>query len=404
MKKTVTTCMLCGCLAIGSAFAQTTPRKDVNRISFGAKWGYNYLLLSDRTQFACEVNPSFGAFFEITANPFWSAGVEYLYMNNCQTPQGGGHLEAAMHGITYYNSINIANLVAQHRSAGWQKFNVFGTLGGGVGLYNYEFKDTHTSKESGAQPFMMSALAMEYNITKTIALGVESHFRYTPDTKFVPTANPANLCGLQLTGRIKLGGDKNVRNISVEDFYIKPQVAPVVDNSAALNQQKQQIDALENTVANQNDDLQALQSQVNDLKNELAQQKVAAQKKPVQAAPAPVVLKPNTTSFPAIDFTTNSAILTTSSYPELDNIASQMKAHPTWKIEIAGHTDNTGTEANNNILSKERADAIKTYLENKGVADSAITTVGFGSLRPIASNDTPEGRAKNRRVEMKVTE
>jgi len=266
MKKTIATCMLCGCLAIGSAFAQSSA-KDVKRVSLGLKGGYNYLLLSDRTQYAAEINPSFGAFFEITANPLWSAGIEYLYMGNNQTLKAGGDLEAAMHAITYYNSINVSNLVAKNRSAAWQKFNVFGTLGGGVGIYNYKFEGS--DKETGAQPTIMAALAMEYNVSKCFALGIESQYRYNPDVKFVPEYKGiSNLCGLNVTARIKLGSDKNVRNMSWSEY--KPCTpVPSADNSAALNQQKQKINQLETTVSNQQEDIQTLQSQVKDLQNKL---------------------------------------------------------------------------------------------------------------------------------------
>jgi len=266
MKKTVTAFMLCGCLAVGSAFAQQT---DVKRVSFGLKGGYNYLLLSDRSQFATEVNPSFGAFLEITANPLWGAGIEYLFMSNNQDAKFGADLNASMHGITYYNSINVTNLVARHRSTGWQKFNVFGNFGGGVGFYSYEFDGSNKTK-SGAQPMVMGALAMEYNVAKCFALGLESQYRYNPDVRFVPKYTGfANLCGLNVTARIKLGGDQNVRNMSWSEYKPCASAAPATDNSATINQQKQQINQLENKVSNQQEDIQTLQSQVKDLQNKL---------------------------------------------------------------------------------------------------------------------------------------
>jgi hypothetical protein len=271
MKKTLTTCMLCSCLAIGSAFAQSNTQKtDVNRISFGLKGGYNDLLLSDRTGYSTEINPSFGAFFEITANPLWGAGIEYLYMNNNQDAKVGDNLKSAMHGITYYNSINITNLVAKYRSPCWQKFNVYSNLGGGVGFYKYEFENSNDSK-SGAQPFFMAGLSMEYNLAKWFALGLESQYRYNLDVKFMPEyTGTANLCGLNITARFKLGGDKNVRNIALADYKPCAQtVASAPDHSAALNQQKQQINQLENKVSNQNEEIQTLQSQVKELQNSL---------------------------------------------------------------------------------------------------------------------------------------
>ena len=390
MKKTVTTCVLCGCLAIGSTFAQTA-KKDVNHISFGLKGGYNYLLLSDRTQFATEINPSFGAFFELTANPLWSAGIEYLYMGNNQTRKADdSEFKAAMHGLTYFNSINITNLVAKGRSAGWQKFNVFGTLGGGVGFYNYKFEGS--DKETGAQPIVTAGLSMEYNLAKWFALGLESQYRYNPDVQFMPVyKGTSNLCGLNLTARIKLGGDKNVRNMACSDFCQKPTAAP--DNSAALNQQKQRINQLENTVANQDEDIQTLQQQIKDLQNKLAQK------------PA-VVAQPQQTPVPEkevvyLEFKLNSSTIVKPN-AQLDALAVQLKQNPTWKVTLTGYTDNTGTDAVNNRLSKQRADAAKMYLVNKGVPASAVTTEGKGSANPLYPNDTRENRAKNRRVEIEV--
>ena len=73
------------------------------------------------------------------------------------------------------------------------------------------------------------------------------------------------------------------------------------------------------------------------------------------------------------------------------------------KLTIEGHTDSTGEPAANRPLSEERALAVKKYLENKGVDAARLESRGFGSSQPVDSNDTEEGRAKNRRVEFKVT-
>ena len=280
MKKTLTTCLLCGCLAIGSAFAQNTQKPDVNRVSFGAKWGVNYLLLSNRTTFSTNTvpNPTFGAYFEVSANPIWSAGIEYVYMNNCQGIKGAQHLEAAIQNITYYNSINITNVVAKRRSTGWQKFNVFGTLGGGLGIYSYQpvsktedGEKIKGEKVTGAdQVVIMSALSMEYNFTKSIALGIESHFRYNPDVRFLAEyKGAANLCGIHLTGRIKLGGAKNLHNMSWNDYKPCVPVVPAANNSAVLNQQKQQLNTLDGNVSNHQDDIETMQRQVKELQEKL---------------------------------------------------------------------------------------------------------------------------------------
>ncbi|GIX24832.1 MULTISPECIES: OmpA family protein [Caldimonas] len=88
----------------------------------------------------------------------------------------------------------------------------------------------------------------------------------------------------------------------------------------------------------------------------------------------------------------------------LDKFAQSMREHPATDIRIIGHTDSTGSDAVNNPLSFERAAATRDYLVARGVAVSRITIDGRGSREPVASNDTAEGRAKNRRVEIFVAE
>ena len=77
-----------------------------------------------------------------------------------------------------------------------------------------------------------------------------------------------------------------------------------------------------------------------------------------------------------------------------------MKKNPNLKVEIDGHTDNTGTAAYNMTLSEKRAEAIKDFFVSRGIDPQRLTTHGNGFSKPAASNDTKAGRAKNRRVEL----
>ena len=72
------------------------------------------------------------------------------------------------------------------------------------------------------------------------------------------------------------------------------------------------------------------------------------------------------------------------------------------KIEIGGHTDNTGDKARNKALSQSRAKAVKDYLVSKGVDATRLSAIGYGDTKPLADNKTEEGRAKNRRTVFKV--
>ncbi|MCE9669769.1 OmpA family protein [Myxococcus stipitatus] len=84
---------------------------------------------------------------------------------------------------------------------------------------------------------------------------------------------------------------------------------------------------------------------------------------------------------------------------QLDAIAAYLKKHPDISLSIEGHTDNTGPEELNQTLSQQRADMVRQYLVQQGIAGSRLTATGHGPSRPVETNDTPEGRAANRRVE-----
>lgn len=88
--------------------------------------------------------------------------------------------------------------------------------------------------------------------------------------------------------------------------------------------------------------------------------------------------------------------------PVLDDIANVMVKYPETKIEVQGHTDSVGDNNSNLSLSQLRAQSVTSYLTAKGVDSNRIRSVGFGETMPIASNDTADGREKNRRVEIKI--
>ena len=100
-----------------------------------------------------------------------------------------------------------------------------------------------------------------------------------------------------------------------------------------------------------------------------------------------------------IQFETYKSIIKEVSFPILDEFVTLMNKHKEAKLIVNGHTDNVGTDESNLSLSRKRAAAIKTYLEEHGIDGERITTEGFGESQPIADNKTPEGRALNRRVQ-----
>jgi len=101
----------------------------------------------------------------------------------------------------------------------------------------------------------------------------------------------------------------------------------------------------------------------------------------------------------ALLFQTGKAIILKKSYIQLNNVVKILKADSTLNLDIAGYTDNSGDSIKNIKLSTDRANAAKAYFVKKGIAAKRLSTEGYGPTRPIASNKTPQGRAKNRRVE-----
>jgi outer membrane protein OmpA-like peptidoglycan-associated protein len=141
----------------------------------------------------------------------------------------------------------------------------------------------------------------------------------------------------------------------------------------------------------------------------------------VTAAPVSVTTTPTTTypssstivldkneeetmnyAFQGVQFETAKAIIVPQSYKTLNDIVNILKKYPTYNLKIEGNTDNQGNKSANQQLSQRRAEACLGYFVSKGIAAERMTAVGLGSKRPIATNNTSEGRQKNRRVDFKL--
>ena len=105
-----------------------------------------------------------------------------------------------------------------------------------------------------------------------------------------------------------------------------------------------------------------------------------------------------------VSFDTGRADIKPNFQPILDQFASGLRNNPNAEVRIIGHTDNTGTDAINNPLSIQRAAATRDYLIARGVRSNAFNIDGMGSRQPVADNNSPTGRAQNRRVEIFVGE
>ena len=105
----------------------------------------------------------------------------------------------------------------------------------------------------------------------------------------------------------------------------------------------------------------------------------------------------------AVRFDTSKSTLTASAKANLDKLVTVFNEYPDTNIVIYGYTDSTGKLEFNQTLSEQRANAVKGFLTSKGIVASRFTATGMGIADPIASNETPEGRSQNRRVEFAIT-
>ncbi len=103
-----------------------------------------------------------------------------------------------------------------------------------------------------------------------------------------------------------------------------------------------------------------------------------------------------------ITFKTDSADINSSFYPVLNSVAKVLKKYDNSTLMVSGHTDSTGSAEYNLNLSRQRAQSVASYLEGQGIKSSRFEVLGMGSSNPIASNANADGRAQNRRVELKI--
>ena len=122
---------------------------------------------------------------------------------------------------------------------------------------------------------------------------------------------------------------------------------------------------------------------------------------PPAPAPKPVIIEKGRQTL-NVEFDFDKSTIKKGYYQDIDDLAQVMKDYPDLSVVIEGHTDSVGTAAYNKKLSQERADAVKKYMVEKGIDANRLKAQGFGEDKPIAGNETEEGRQKNRRVEAAV--
>ncbi len=325
----------------------------------------------------------------------------------------GQAIETALLG-----TMNLSNIFSEDRSEGWRRFNVYARIGAGLTFYrtdqvpvmNQMAEDVKPGSEIRATDrdadfdkdykkttiVIPTEIQFEYNLSKPLALGLivgnrwhtSTHFG-TPDVKKQSndeTRTPSigknvNFYTAQLNLRYKFLARKKHKHIRnyVPELIVEPMLVKAYDDAPIL----ERLDSLE---------------------------KKAHVHPVVPVVPvAPVVQEAPKFDFkdqkfifiPVVEFDVNRYTIRNNSSKDLDELAEALVDEDnTMTIFVTGHTDSTGSAAHNKTLSQNRANAVKEYLQAKGVKQPIITA-GEGSDMPIDTNATPEGRQRNRRVEIR---
>lgn len=407
MKRNLLALFVASTAMAGTAFAQeateaaaveSSTAEGLNHWSFELKGGVDYFRYTDK-----KFNFEGGADVEYTFNPLWGLGIEYMYKMNNHDQNGirKPEFDGTVHDIDLFASVNLSNLLAKYRSAGWQKLNIYANGGVGASIINWEVKNG--ADDDLVKPVGVLTGVIEYNVSKSFAIGLQG--RITGNLKsgeLHPYSGARVNGGANLAVRYKFGGENNIRNVALVDYEPKaevPDVTPMLEE--AKKQCEETTARLEEQIANQNAAIKKLQTQLKETQDSLDRH-IQATKEPVRYTPTKEEDEIIKTAFSQLEFESAKSIIKQSSYSSLDGLAMLLKQHNEWSVILKGYTDNTGKASKNLQLSKDRSAAVKAYLVNKGVPASHIQTFGYGSANPVASNSTLAGRAKNRRVEIEL--
>ncbi len=397
MKKVILSSLIAFAFVSG-VFAQST---GLSKWSAGVKGGISTIrgIQYSTDWYDRAYNPEFGVFAEKTLNPLTGLGLEVMYVG-----ANNDTYDANLINATVYNSINLTNLLNRFRTS--SKFNVYYNTGLGVAFGTVDGGDYEPAL---AATF---GLDFEYNITPFIAVGLEGQYRWN-STSFsaLPYSGTKDFYTANLNLRYKFNGVTNNRNMSVVEYErINSQ------NDAT----QQAIDKIEYELARQAEEIKKLQEKESSdsidgvaIKDIIIGQQYQLEQLTKLLTKARKDLYRHLTAsgeyygdnqydLSSVGFKFGSAKLTKEAYAVLDTLIPSLAQNDKWTIKVLGHTDNVGAEAVNKDLSVRRAKAVKKYLVKKGIVDTRITTEGLAFSKPIACNDTKEGRAKNRRVEVIV--
>lgn len=384
-------------VAVFAVTAQTPASKSANsevpKWSVGVKAGLDYYRVappgSGLSVFGWTIP---GISLDYTVNPLFGFGGDISFITYNRSTGQGRTLDFAI-----YESTNFSNLFSPNRTGIWEKLNVYGNLGGGLGFFGYDL--VGGASFNGVSPLIYIGLQAEYTLNRKWAVGVEGQYRYYMNESIGGVA----VDGLGADGllgtvnlRYKLGNTskKHAREMKMDEFYPSPvaQVAAMIkDDNAELMRRMDAIEA----------DNKAIRQRLDNIESEVSKVKATAEQNSLVAAKYSAGTSIDV-DFPEVLFKFQSTKLTEESTNALDQVSALLHQNVFSKVVVAGHTDSTGPEEYNQQLGLDRANAVKNALTSKGVSASKIETVSFGETQPIAPNNTLDGRKKNRRAEFEL--
>lgn len=326
----------------------------------------------------------------VTGAPFQSAVANMEYAASLN-----GVFQLAT--IDFLRRENFVNFYA-HGGFGYTEFVTerFTSNDGSGSAIDGENKDCET--------FVPLGVGVKFKLSDRVALNLD-HTMYLLNSRELYGPTPA--VGKNRFSTVTAGLEFSLGSRSKPDLTWHNPVAMMYDDLKdeslrnELEALKQRVSTLEGTVdlLNRDSDGDGVSDRFDKCPDTPAGTPVDGSGCPIKF-PEPVAKTADQAEFPNIQFEFDSSVLKTESYSILDRLSSDLRASGA-SVTLEGHASAEGSEAYNLTLSKDRANSVKTYLVNSGVAANKIITNGYGEDRPIASNDTEEGRVQNRRVEIK---
>jgi len=400
---------------------KTSVSIPVSHWSLGIKTGIsNYMIPPNAINESDRYKMMVGGFFDYTFNPFIGIGLEYDY-NNYSRLYTDHNVIGNMYGVTndllLNGSFNLSNSFAPYRSGFWHILNIYGDVGCGVAFFHCALNNNKLKyKES-----LMGKLGLnaEFTLNKSFNLGLAGQYnQFNSRNMSVATAIRNCDAWIWTVGlRYKIGGKTltHARDINLCEY--SPKLVPtIVKNTYVKGETEETLNHLKDVVeedAAMKQKIQQLKKMTEGAKNAAIQKNLTKENLTLQQKLEKMEddLKQLSTqkegvvnlSLDNIEYKSGSNQLTTSSNEILNQVAGILTNNTSWStLMISGNTDNVGSVASNLKLSQSRALSVKRQLVSKGVPASKVSTSGWGASDPIATNDTPEGRQKNRRVEFEI--